>query len=160
MRVQSFSAWIHAVNTLLFLVGKTGLGGFGMVFSKPLIAIEDKTFRIRPAANVDLDLYLSAAEDDSVIPYQHITTGIKTLRGGLLKDSKNPLFWIQDRVPDELRAINPLAAPSRDRAIADGQINKAGAFDAIMIPLRTDVADNQKFQHDSFDRLIEPSAII
>ena len=69
MRVQSFSAWIYAVNSLRFLVWQSGLGGFGMVFSKPLIAIEHKTFRIRPAANVDLDLYLSAAEDNSVIPY-------------------------------------------------------------------------------------------
>ena len=56
--------------------------------------------------------------------------------------------------------INPLAAPSRDRAIADGQIIKAGAFDPIVIPLRTDVADYEMFQRYSFDRLIEPSAII
>ncbi|MBU6387080.1 MAG: hypothetical protein KGS49_14155 [Planctomycetes bacterium] len=34
--------------------------------------------------------------------------------------------------------INPLAAPPRDPAIADGQIDQAGAFDAIVIPLRTD----------------------
>ena len=29
----------------------------------------------------------------------------EVLRSGLLKDSKNPLFWIQDRVANKLRAI-------------------------------------------------------
>jgi len=147
MQVQSFWAWIHAVNTLLFLVGKSGLGGFGMVFSKPLISLEHKTFRIGPAANVDLDLYLSAAEDDSVIPYQHVTTRIKALRSGLLKDSKNPLFRIQDRVPNKLRAIDAYkgcsAGTTLDRIVthhdASGFVFGTGRAEEAQIGRTSDV---------------------
>ena len=118
-----------------------------MVFSKPLIAIEHKTFRIRPAANVDLDLYLSAAENNSVIPYQHVTTRIKPLRSGLLKDSENPLFRVQDCVPNELRSIDAYkgcsAGTTLDRIVthhdASGFVFCSGRTEEAQIGRASDV---------------------
>jgi len=94
------------VSPALFGDRQAGLGCLGAVFGEPAIPFEAETCGFSTAPHIDLDLHLTAAEDDPVVLHQHVPAGDEFGCGGLLEYAENPFLGKQDGVARELRAID------------------------------------------------------
>jgi hypothetical protein len=56
--------------------------------------------------------------------------------------------------------VDPLPSPASDRAITDRQLVEAGALDAVVIPLRPDVANLDVIKRDAGDGIRQVATIV